>query len=717
MTDLPLHLRSSGVSLVLASDEGHSPYVAYWGADLGDLTAEDLSALVLLGRPQLTPNTVDEHHPVGILAEHWTGWSGTPSLQGSRQGQAWSPAMMIDGIEVTTPSGPVVQHHVLVHLRDVHASLSMTLEIEVMRTGLLRLRSTVTNAGAQPYQVDALEPGLTVPPVANELLDFTGRHVRERSPQRRQISVGTYSREGRRGRTGTDATLLMIAGEPGFGFRRGEVWGIHVAWSGNHRTRIERSPQGLTRLSGGELLLPGETVLAPNESYSSPWIYAAYGVGLDELSGRIHDYLRSRPQHPHRPRPVTLNTWEAVYFDHDENRLADLATAGAAVGVERFVLDDGWFYGRRDDRAGLGDWWVDTDVWPKGLHPIVDHVKGLGMEFGLWVEPEMVNPDSELARNHPDWILQATGRLPVPSRNQQVVDLGNPEAWQYLLTHIDDLLNEYDIAYLKWDHNRDLIDAGTGPLGVPSVHRQTKAFYALVDEIKRRHPQLEIESCSSGGGRIDLEVLQRTDRIWASDSNDSLDRQSIQRWTGLLVPPEMLGAHIGPPRSHTTGRTHDLSFRAGTALFGHLGIEWDLSSTSPSERAQLAEWVALYKTIRALLATGRTVRTDHPDQSLWLHGVVAPDATQAVYCAVATASGPSAPPGRIPLPGLDKSRTYRVEPLPPGDTVDGPEYERSAWWGTGATILGSVLASAGVQIPALHPEQLVLIQVTATDAD
>ena len=213
MTDLPLHLRSGGVSLVLGSDEGHSPYVAYWGVDLGDLTPEDLSALVLLGRPQLTPNTVDEHHPVGILAEHWTGWSGTPSLQGSRRGQAWSPAMMVEGIEVTTPSGPVVEHHVLVHLRDVHASLSMTLEIEVMRTGLVRLRSTVTNEGTHPYQVDALEPGLTVPPVADELLDFTGRHVRERSPQRRQISVGTYSREGRRGRTGTDATLLMIAGK------------------------------------------------------------------------------------------------------------------------------------------------------------------------------------------------------------------------------------------------------------------------------------------------------------------------------------------------------------------------------------------------------------------------------------------------------------------------------------------------------------------------
>ena len=215
------------------------------------------------------------------------------------------------------------------------------------------------------------------------------------------------------------------------------------------------------------------------------------------------------------------------------------------------------------------------------------------MEFGLWVEPEMVNPDSDLARAHPDWILATGGRQPVLGRKQQVLNLALPDAYSYIRNRLLALLDEYAISYLKWDHNRDLVDAGHYPGGAPGVHDQTAAVYALLDELKQKHPHLEIESCSSGGARIDFGILHRTDRVWASDSNDALERQSIQRWTGLLLPPELVGAHVGPPRSHTSGRRHDLSFRAGTALFGHFGIEWDIASASEQERAELSRWVTL----------------------------------------------------------------------------------------------------------------------------
>ncbi len=241
---------------------------------------------------------------------------------------------------------------------------------------------------------------------------------------------------------------MLIAGEAGFGFRAGEVWGVHVAFSGNHRTLAERTPGGVALLAGGELLLPGEVRLAPGEAYASPWVYGSHGAGLDALAARFHGCLRDRPQHPRTPRPVTMNTWEAVYFDQDLGRLTALADAAAAVGAERFVLDDGWFRGRRDDRACLGDWYVDEQVWPAGLHPLVDHVRGVGLEFGLWVEPEMVNPDSGLARAHPDWILATGGRLPPASRHQQVLDLGNPAAYEHLLARLDALLGEYAIGYL-----------------------------------------------------------------------------------------------------------------------------------------------------------------------------------------------------------------------------------------------------------------------------
>src|SRR5215216_6486130 len=238
---------------------------------------------------------------------------------------------------------------------------------------------------------------LPVPAAAAEILDLTGRWCRERHPQRRPFDHGTWLREQRRGRTGHDAPLLLVAGTPGFSWRSGEVWGVHLAWSGNSVWRADRPVDGVATLGAGELLEPGE------EAGDPPWLYAVWSDrGLDGLSARLHELIRARPSHPRRPRPVVLNTWEAVYFDHRLDRLTELADVAALIGVERFVLDDGWFRGRRDDTAGLGDWYVDEDVWPSGLHPLVSHVRGLGMEFGLWVEPEMVNLNSDIARAHPD---------------------------------------------------------------------------------------------------------------------------------------------------------------------------------------------------------------------------------------------------------------------------------------------------------------------------
>ncbi|SDP80642.1 Melibiase [Arthrobacter sp. ok909] len=255
---------------------------------------------------------------------------------------------------------------------------------------------------------------------------------------------------------------------------------------------------------------------------------------------------------------MTLNVWEAVYFDHDEDKLIDLAERAAAIGVERYVLDDGWFGSRRDDTSGLGDWVVSADVWPTGLHPLVDRVDELGMQFGLWFEPEMVNPDSDVARAHPEWIMAARTALPVESRHQQVLNLGIPEAYEHVKKQILAIVAEYPIDYIKWDHNRDLIEAGNQlDGGRPGVHAQTLAFYALLEEIRSLHPDLEIESCSSGGARVDLGVLEHTDRVWVSDNIDPHDRQTILRWTTQLLPPEYMGSTSlpvapTPPAASTT---------------------------------------------------------------------------------------------------------------------------------------------------------------------
>ncbi|RKF26229.1 alpha-galactosidase [Micromonospora globbae] len=708
-----VHLRRARTSLVLDARGPGLPRVVHWGGDVGDLDDDDLRQLADATVPPVVPSSFDAPTVLSLLPEAGAGWSGRPALAGHRDRADWATAFALDGLDIDDDGdGPA---RVRVHAVDPGAGLSLTVELTLDPTGLLLLRHRLRNDGDTPYELRELTPVLPVPAVATELLDLTGRWCRERSPQRHPWPMGTWVREGRHGRTGHDATLLLVAGTAGFGFGHGEVWAVHTAWSGDHVTFAERRPTGEATLGGGELLTPGEVVLGPGESYATPLLYAAWSdTGLDGLSDVLHTHLRARPRHPRSPRPVTLNVWEAVYFDHDLDRLRALADRAAEVGIERFVLDDGWFRGRRDDTAGLGDWYVDEDLWPDGLDPLIAHVTGLGLQFGLWVEPEMVNPDSDVYRAHPDWVLAVPGRLPPTWRNQQVLDLAHPEAYAYLRDRLDALLTAHPgIGYLKWDHNRDLTEAGHR--GRPGVHTQTEAVYRLLDELRARHLDVEIESCASGGARVDLEILARTDRVWASDCNDALERLAIQRWTGLLLPPELVGSHIGPPRSHTTGRTHDLGFRAATAFFGHYGVEWDITSATPAERAELAAWVALHKRLRPLLHTGRTVRVDHPDPAVWAHGVVAHDGSQAVYAVSRLATSVAQVPGAVRLPGLHGRRRYAARPVPGVPAPATVQRAAPAWLPSGVTLTGAALATVGLQMPALHPEQALLLEVTAVD--
>jgi alpha-galactosidase len=749
--DAFVHLSSAGVSLLLDVTAGRLPAVVHWGAALGRPGPDDVTSLATAAVPPYVNNVMDEPVRLAILPEHHAGWSGKPGIGGHRSdGADWSPRFTVDVLDVTgeaettrASSGPELIDAgaalVTVGAHDQVAGLALVLEIELTASGLVRTRAELTNAAgrqdvagrptpsaagaasaaADVYTLTDLHLALPVPPRAREILDFAGRWGKERTPQRRELVVGVHEREGRKGRTGSDAATVLSVGVPGFGFASGEVWGLHVGFSGNHRHHAERLSTGVQVLGGGELLLPGELRLEVGESYRSPWVYASYGDGLDEQARRFHRWLRSRDRHPTRPRPTTINVWEAVYFDHDLARLRDLADRAAALGVERYVLDDGWFAGRRDDHAGLGDWVVDADVWPDGLDPLIDHVTGLGMEFGLWFEPEMVNEDSDLARAHPEWILQTGDRLPPRSRDQQVLNLGIPEAFDHVLGQMTAILTDHDIAYVKWDHNRDLVDAGTWPTGAAGVHEQTLAAYRLMDELRARFPGLEIESCSSGGARVDLGVLERTDRVWVSDCIDPLDRQQMNRWTMQLLPPELMGSHIASGVSHSTGRWHELSFRAGTALFGHLGIEWDLARATDVENRDLAEWIALYKEHRHLMHTGDVVRVDGIDPSLLVYGAVAPDASEALFFLASVGRSDVTPLGRVLLPGLAPERRYRVSPL----TVGAPDHGLTPppWWGAadedgsypGIVLDGRTLAVAGLQAPATFPERIVLLRVVA----
>ena len=744
-----VHLRAEGLSAVLDLLGGRLPAIVHWGHDLGDLTSADVAELVRSGVHPIVANVVDEPVRVGLLPEHHTGWVGRPGISGSRRGRDWSPrftttALRVNGDEVKAGASQASlltlgSSALEVGATDDVAGLALTLRIELTAGGVLRSQATLTNSAADDYQLDDLVLAYPVPPVARELLDLAGHWGRERVPQRRAFTVGVHLREGRKGRTGADAVTVLHAGVPGFGFGHGETWGVHVGWSGNHTHYAERSFTGEQLLGGGELLLPGEIVLARGESYTSPWLYGSCGDGLDEVARRFHRYLRSRPSHPSAQRPVTINVWEAVYFNHELQPLLDLAEKAAEIGVERYVLDDGWFGSRRDDFSGLGDWTVSTDVWPDGLHPLVNRVTELGMQFGLWFEPEMVNLDSDVARAHPEWVLATGDRIPVPSRHQQVINLGLPDCYAYIRDAILAILAEYDISYVKWDHNRDLIDAGTAPSGRPGVHAQTEAVYRLMDEIRAAHPGLEIESCSSGGGRVDLGILQRTDRVWVSDCIDPHERQLMMRWTQQLIPPELLGSHIASGTSHTTGRTHELNFRAATAVFGHLGIEWDLRRATPEELAELTEWIEFYKANRSLLLGGDLVRIDFPDAALTAFGVVAPDQSRAIYSFTAVDAYDTVLLGRLRFPGLDPLRRYRVTPALVGRPPAG--LRPPLWWGlerdyagefedlaaghppkfravadqVGVELPGSVLISTGLTDAPINPDHTVIYLVDAVD--
>jgi alpha-galactosidase len=696
-----IHLFSKSSSLVLdTTDQKLS--ILYWGSALKD-PISSIQNLELL-RDSFSFNELDDPKNSGYLRENSQGWLGTSAIQGHHAGLNFSTSFKIFKQHVSTSQAKF-------ELIDEIAKLIVNIEMEVDPSGLLLVTSSITNNSETAYNLNSFSSWMPLPNRASEIMSFTGRWVKERQMQRNPISVGTFARESREGRSGHDATITMLALSENCTFQNGEVWSCALAWSGNTKHVIEKLPTGKQSIGAEELLLPGEIVLAQNQTYNSPTVVFGYSEnGIDGISNAHYRWLRSRESHPttRKPRPITLNVWEAVYFDHDLNKLTELATVANSIGVERFVLDDGWFHQRRDDHAGLGDWWVDPNVWPAGLGELIKTVKSLDMEFGLWFEPEMVNPNSDLYRNHPDWILKVADRIPPEQRHQLVLNLANPEVYQYLLQKISDLLNEYPIDYIKWDHNRVLIEPGYHDKAV--VHLQTKALYNLIDQLKNLFPGLEIESCASGGARIDLGAALHFDRFWTSDCNEALERNYIQRWTGIVIPPELLGTHVGPPKSHTTGRTHNLPFRAVTAFFGHAGIEWDITKASATELDSLKNWISYHKENRDLLHSGNVVRVNQPDDAIWVHGVVNDEKTKAIFSVSHLKAINSSKPANIQLAGLSPSFNYlvkMVEPAGSADTIQSAE----PTWRDGAVLSGDLIMNFGLRPAKLQPENAYLIEL------
>ncbi|WP_164117396.1 alpha-galactosidase [Sphingorhabdus sp. Alg239-R122] len=696
-------------SLAVHAPVGGMPQIVYWGARLEP--DADMSALVSLTTRQNAQGGADTVVPLSLSCESGTGFAGPTGFDGHRDGHDWAPVFRIMDVQ---SDGQRLD----IHCADDLCGIGVLYVVAVdAHSGVLTAWTRFTNTGDMLLTIDRAA-ALCLPLLhgMDDIIHFSGRWAHEFQSERQRLGQGGFVIENRRGRTSHDRFPGAIFCAPQTHEQAGPCIAVHLGWSGNHMLRADRQMDGQVVIQAGEKLFPGEVQLSAGEAYETPPVYACYvASGLSDISGRLHEFYRTRLADKRvlgKSRPVHYNTWEAIYFAHEPGKVMALAGAAAEMGAERFVLDDGWFLGRRGDAAGLGDWQVDRSVYPGGLKPVIDHVHGLGMEFGLWVEPEMVNADSDLYRAHPDWILCIPDVEQVPFRNQYVLDLTRREVSDNLFGQIDALLRDNAIDYLKWDMNRDISHPGGD--GRVVAGEQVRAVYALIERLRTAHPEVEIESCASGGGRADYGILAHTDRIWTSDSNDALDRQAIQRGASHFFPLEVMGAHVGPEVCHITRRTLSIELRAATALFGHMGVEADITRMSEREKVVLADAIGLYKAKRDLLHSGQFVRINAAD---WQNiiGVVAKDKASALFSYAQIGSMPETLPGMLRFPGLGAARHYRLKcvwPIQP-HTPTPHRLENSALMGEGIVASGDILMKVGLQLPVLFPESCIVLEIEA----
>ena len=695
------YLLHSDRSSLVVDCSGIAPAIIYWGARVSDSSTAPMFAE--LATRQEAQARVENEVPVSLSPQSGAGFPGSPGIQLHRDGKQW-------GVYASIETVAEQDSEIAIRSRCEATDIAITHRISLdQRSNVLVATTEVENTGNEPLSLEnCSSPTIPIPTHHTRILGFEGRWSNEFQMHAVDRFVGAYVRENRSGRTSHDTFPAVVLHTQHANESQGDSIALHLGWSGNHRIRVEELSDGRVYAQLGELLLPGEITLSPGGRYRSPPLYGVHGTsGFTQVSQDFHRYVRDKltaGRVAGIPKPVHFNTWEAMYFDLSLDKLREQADAAADIGVERFVLDDGWFRNRRSDRSGLGDWFVDETIFPDGLGPLVRYVNDLNMEFGIWLEPEMVNPDSDLYGAHPDWVLSADPAPRELARNQLVLDLTRPDVRDYLFERIDALLSDHAITYIKWDMNRDLTQPG-GHDGRCATHGQTLALYDLLARIREKHPDVEIESCSSGGGRADFGVLAHTDRVWTSDNNDPLDRLRIQKGFSFFLPAEIMGAHIGPRRCHISGREMSLAMRAGVALFGDLGIEANLAALPVEERAGLKAAVALHKKHRELIFSGNLVRLDMTPYENGF-GIVSGDQQEALFSYALTDTTPGSAPGRYRFRGLDPAQLYSIEVVwPPHpssystsilDVIDG------------ATFSGEALMNAGMQLPILTPQSVLI---------
>ncbi len=596
--------------------------------------------------------------------EEYPGWGGLrffePCLKATLGGG-------VRDVVLKYASHEIHGDELVVTMKDIGGGLAVDLHYRVYPEGVIGKHSVIRNISSAVVTIESAQSGAWLLPAADgyHLSYLSGRWGEETLYTHEPIHRGSKVIESRRGSTSNQFNpWFAIDGPEQASEENGPVWFGALGWSGSWKITVEQTPHRDLRITGGYNDFDFSYPLKPGESLTTPPFYAGFtSHGFGEASRQFHRFQLARilpRSSAGHPRPVLYNSWEATGFAVDEPGQTALAEKAAQIGVERFVMDDGWFGARDSSRAGLGDWTPNPKKFPNGLKPLIDNVKRLGMDFGLWVEPEMVNPDSALYRAHPDWALNFPGRPRSEARNQLVLNLSRDDVKEYVFAALDKLVSENDIAFLKWDLNRNFSEPGWPE--APASEQKTiwirhvNNYYEVIDRLRAKHPNLEIESCASGGGRVDLGVLKRTEEVWPSDNTDAFDRLSIQYGYSHAYTPKTMMAWVTDVPS-MDGRSESLQYRFLVAMMGSLGIGSNLTKWNADEVKLASKMIATYKRIRGTVQEGDLYRLLAPGEGqLAANQYVARDGKQAVLFAFLHAQQFGRQASAIHLRGLDESR-------------------------------------------------------------
>ena len=576
-------------------------------------------------------------------------------------------------------------------LRDTASAVEVTLLYAVLPAlDLVTRCARIRNLGETPVTLTkAASLCLDISRGSWEWVHFHGRHAMERQMERRLLFHGIQEIGSTRGTSSHHQNPTVLLCTPDCTETAGACIGAALVYSGSHQTRLECDQLGQVRMVMGIHPDLFRWELKAGETFSTPEVMLSYSdTGLETLSHHFHQAIREhicRGKYQLAERPVLINNWEATYFGFDTEKILHIAEEAARLGVDMLVLDDGWFGKRDDDCSGLGDWFVNETKLSGGLHDLVEKIKGMGMRFGIWFEPEMISEDSDLYRKHPDWAIRIPDRAPMRSRYQLVLDMANPEVQEYLFRVMSDVLHSADISYVKWDMNRSISDWYTRTLPADRQgempHRYVLGLYALLERLTAAFPDVLFEGCSGGGGRFDAGMLYYCPQIWCSDDTDAYERTKIQYGTSFFYPVSAVGSHVSTVPNHQTGRITPFETRGTVAMAGSFGYELDLNLLSDGEKQEVAEQIRQFKTYGPLIHNGKYYRLTNPmaeDAALW--EFAAQDGSEVLVQGMLFHAEANVLRRTVQLRGLDAEKRYRLD-------------------GTEQVYTGAALMAGGVLLP------------------